>query len=357
MRARPVADDRRLGKEAAAIFARYSSRSPTDVGRLFRLVELIVPDKGVGRLPQLRRRRESQAPAMHDHHAENDQAGSPFQMKQREHGQHDRDRDHRRSRDDDERHVDDEAERDRAQQQRLPDPVRPQQTDDRIGQRHRAQRELLALVDIVLDEDAAPPGLVGGLQRKAGLHHHQPRHHHQQGAGHQECDEDPHSARRPFEMIEQPRQHQQLEGGTDGVKPRGPRRVRPERADKSQTDQRKRQIADRLFQQAPVGPPVHHPRHGAEPARHEDRHQCRRPRQCERGQNGKDVRNRRPQRPVSPVPPHQRHRWSRSAQAHALPPRARSTSDVVLWPGRMSTSTTSPPAASTISWPTTCSRV
>ena len=30
-----------------------------------------------------------------------------------------------------------------------------QQADDRIGQRDRAQRELLALVDVVLDEDAA----------------------------------------------------------------------------------------------------------------------------------------------------------------------------------------------------------
>ena len=43
-----------------------------------------------------------------------------------------------------------------------------QQADDRVGQRHRAQRELLALVYIVLDEDAAPPGSQG-LQRKAGL--------------------------------------------------------------------------------------------------------------------------------------------------------------------------------------------
>ena len=196
-----------------------------------------------------------------------------------------------------------------------------------------------------------------GFSERLGSYRDEPRHHHQQRAGHQECDEDPHPARRPFEMIEQPGQHQQLEGGTDGVKPRAPCRVRPERADKSQTDQRERQIADRLFQQSPVGPPVHHPRHGAEPARHEDRQQRRRPGQRERGQNCKDVRNRRPQRPVSPVPPHQGHRRSRSAQAHALPPRARSTSDVVLWPGRMSTSTTSPPAASTISWPTTCSRV
>jgi hypothetical protein len=33
------------------------------------------------------------------------------------------------------------------------------------------------------------------------------------------------------------------------------------------------------------------------------------------------------------------------------------TSDVVLWPSSISTSTTTPPQASTISWPTTCSRV
>ena len=32
---------------------------------------------------------------------------------------------------------------------------RPQQRDDGIGQRDRAQREFLALVDVVLDEDAA----------------------------------------------------------------------------------------------------------------------------------------------------------------------------------------------------------
>ena len=44
---------------------------------------------------------------------------------------------------------------DRDQQQRLPDLPVPQQRDDGIGQRHRAQREFLALVDVVLDEDAA----------------------------------------------------------------------------------------------------------------------------------------------------------------------------------------------------------
>ena len=49
-----------------------------------------------------------------------------------------------------------EAERDRAQQQRLPEFfLSRSRVHDRIGERHRAQREFLALVDIILDEDAA----------------------------------------------------------------------------------------------------------------------------------------------------------------------------------------------------------
>ena len=48
-------------------------------------------------------------------------------------------------------------------------PVRPQQTDDRIGQRHRAQRKLLTLVDVILDEDAATPLGSPGLERKTGI--------------------------------------------------------------------------------------------------------------------------------------------------------------------------------------------
>ena len=39
------------------------------------------------------------------------------------------------------------------------------------------------------------------------------------------------------------------------------------------------------------------------------------------------------------------------------PSRERSTIEVVEWPGTRSTRSTSPPSASTISWPTTCSRV
>ena len=230
--------------------------------------------------------------------------------------------------------------------------------DDRIGQRDRAQREFLALVDVVLDEDAARSPLARACSERLGSISDQPRHQHQQRAGHQECDEDPHPARRALEMIEQPGQHQQLEGGTDGVKPRAPCRVRPERADE-RPDRPARAANSRSAASAiarrPANPSPMPRRRASTSTKIAD--QRRRPGQRERGQNRENIRNRRPQRPVAPVPPHQRHRRSRSTQAHALPPRARSTSDVVLWPGRISTSTTSPPAASTISWPTTCSRV
>ena len=57
--------------------------------------------------------------------------------------------------------------RDRDQQQRLPDFLLPQQRDGGIGQRYRAEREFLALVDVVLDEDAALG--VGVLERESGI--------------------------------------------------------------------------------------------------------------------------------------------------------------------------------------------
>ena len=46
--------------------------------------------------------------------------------------------------------------------------VRPQQTDDRIDQRDRAQRKFLALVDVVLDEDAARIALRLGFSERLG---------------------------------------------------------------------------------------------------------------------------------------------------------------------------------------------
>src|SRR6185437_2422000 len=112
-----------------------------------------------------------------------------------------------------------------------------------------------------------------------------------------------------------------------------------------------RQIADRLRQISSVGSPIHHPGDGAEPAEYKNSWQRRRPRQRQCSQDGENVCNRGPQRQVAPVPPERRYPRSSNIQAHALPPSARPTSDVVLWPGRISISTTSPPAASTIAGP------
>ena len=197
-----------------------------------------------------------------------------------------------------------------------------------------------------------------GFSERLGSICDDPRHHHQQGAGHQECDEDPHPARRALEMIEQPRQHQQLEGGTDGVKPRAPCRVRPERADE-QPGRPARAASSRSAVSAIARRP-------ASPSPTPRRRASTSTKIATSDVDQGSVSAARIAK-MSAIVVHsarsrqyrrtRRHRRSRSAQAHALPPRARSTSDVVLWPGRMSTSTTSPPAASTISWPTTCSRV
>ena len=97
----------------------------------------------------------------------------------------------------------------------------PQQSHDRIGQRDRAQREFLALVDVVLDEDAARRQR-RGLSARSGSNSDHPGHHHQQHAGAQESNEHPHAALGPLEMIEQHRQHQQLRGRADRIEPRTP---------------------------------------------------------------------------------------------------------------------------------------
>ena len=76
-------------------------------------------------------------------------------MQQRKYRKHDRHRDQRRARHHHESHVDEEAEGDRSEQHGQHDPLCSQQHDDRVGQRDRAQREFLALVYVVLDEDAA----------------------------------------------------------------------------------------------------------------------------------------------------------------------------------------------------------
>ena len=282
--------------------------------------------------------------------------GSPFQVKQREHRQHDRHGDQRRPRNDDERHVDDEAQRDRAEQQRRHNSSGAQQLDDRIGQRHGAQCEFLALIDIVLDRNAV---LGAGLQRERRIERHDPRHRHQQDAGHQKGDEHPQAARRALEMIEQHRQHQQFRGRADRIEPRAPWRVRPQRSDGRQRKQRDRHRADRTLQRSAGKPSTS--RNGSivtsaatakiatSDVDQGSESAIRMTKISDRRDPGGRIA---PAASTTALPiGFSRHR------AHALPPRARSTSDVVLKPGSTSTSSTSPPWASTISWPTTCSRV
>jgi hypothetical protein len=75
-------------------------------------------------------------------------------MNEHKYSEHDGHCDQRRSRHDDERHVDDEAQRDGNEQCRRQKSFRAQEGDDRVGQRHGAESEFLALVDVVLDRNA-----------------------------------------------------------------------------------------------------------------------------------------------------------------------------------------------------------
>ena len=143
-------------------------------------------------------------------------------MRHREDGEHHRQRHQCRARHDDEHHVDDQVRRDERQQQRTPDFPFLQQRDDGESKHDRAQQEFLALVDIVLDEDAVPHGLAGDLQCKAGINRDDPGRDRHQRAGRQECDEYPHAARRALEMIEQERQREQFRRGAQRIEARPP---------------------------------------------------------------------------------------------------------------------------------------
>ena len=171
-------------------------------------------------------------------------------MRHREYGEHHRQRDQRRARHDDERHVDDEVGRDRRQQQRLPDFPFAQQREDGESEHDRAQHEFLALVDVVLDEDAVPVGSPGAFSVRLGINRDDPGRDRQQRAGRQERDEYPHAARRALEMIEQERQHQQLRRGAQRIEARAPGRVRPQGSQRRQRNERNRQRADRPLQRS-----------------------------------------------------------------------------------------------------------
>ena len=64
------------------------------------------------------------------------------------------------------------------------------------------------------------------------------------------------AAQRAFEMINQQRQHQQFGGRPNGIKPRAPWRIGPQRADHRQRKQRDRRRADRTPQRLQEGPQI-----------------------------------------------------------------------------------------------------
>ena len=197
------------------------------------------------------------------------------------------------------------------------------------------------------------------LEREAGIEQHQPGHRHQQRAGDQKGDEHPHAARRALEMIEQQRQHQQLCDRARGHRSARPR-ARPTTACR-QAPARTTQSAARRSAASAIAESAGN-RASAPRVTQPDRPPKMPTSEVDHGSDSAISTATisavcRPGGGIAPEPAAPDAGRCRRRGAHALPPRARSTSEVVLWPGRISTSTTSPPSASTISWPTTCSRV
>ena len=161
----------------------------------------------------------------------------------------------------------------------VPDFPFAQQRNDGEGKHDRAQQEFLALVDIVLDEDAVIHRLAGDLECKAGINRDDPGRDRHQRAGHQECDEYPHAARRTFEMIEQERQHEQFGRGAQGIGARAPGRVRPQRSQRRERNESDRQRADRPLQRSQERPQFERRGQRGKPDQHADAHAAGRPRQ------------------------------------------------------------------------------
>ena len=152
-RAGAVPHDRRLREEAEGLSPEFQPQAGR--GRLAPfLVAGVVAHERVGGLAQLRRGLPGDSGARKQSDGD-DRDAAPSQVQQREHAEQDRDGDERGARHHHESHVDEEAERQRREQTGDPVALLAQQHHDRIGQRDRAQGELLALVDVVLDEDAA----------------------------------------------------------------------------------------------------------------------------------------------------------------------------------------------------------
>ena len=194
----------------------------------------------------------------------------------------------------------------------MPDFPFPQQRDDGESKHDRAQHEFLALVDIVLDEDAVPRRLAGNLQRKAGINRDDPGRGRQQRAGRQERDEYPHAARRALEMIEQERQNEQLRRGAQRIEARAPGRVRPQGSQRRQRNERNRKRADRPLQRTQERAQFERRGQSGKPDHHADAHAAGRPRQQHRNQHRDEIDVQHPRERIVPGRGHDRqHRADR----------------------------------------------
>src|SRR5689334_7583446 len=97
--------------------------------------------------------------------------------------------------------------------------------------------------------------------------------------------------------------------------------------------------------------------HGNQRRHGKDCDQRGRPRQRQGKENDADIHRGRPGRRMAPARQRRGHRRILGKGGHRRPPLARSTSEVVEKPCKISTSITTPTWASTTSCPTTCSRV
>ena len=224
-------------------------------------------------------------------------------MERREYRQHDRHGDQCRARNDDEQHIGDETQGEDDEQRRRQFSVGSQQRQNWKGQRHRAQREFLTLIDIVFDEDSSA-GIIGaphniGLERQTWLEKNQPGYRQQQRAGHQKGNEHPRAARRTLEVIKQQWQHQQFHGRAHRMEAYAPCRVRPQCPDQRQRKERDRQGANRVRQRPRECAQIQRRNQCDNPKCGGNRDAGRRPRQHNRDENRQQIDAEAPRRRIA----------------------------------------------------------
>ena len=220
-RAGAVAEQRGLGKELDRLAPVGQSlrrrRDPADVLRLIFDADVADALAQIGGVRPDQRGGDDRARQQCEHR-------TPAEMTRGEQYQQHRHVDQRGARQRHEQHVGDEGQR----QCKIADgqlPFSPAPRDQRRqGQREGAEREFLALVDIVLDGDAGGEGV---RRLQAGDEQHDPGQDHQQRARGEEGDQNPGAALASLEVVEKEWDQQQLRHRLDPVQTHRPGAVRP----------------------------------------------------------------------------------------------------------------------------------